>query len=216
LLRLTTPRKAFKDKALIYVVINGNSSWVHISQCLWSTATHIPDKIALNDQYRDSAAQEDFFVDFLGVPTLTLQMVIDKLKGQGAGQLPVEEIKQTIWVLNSILQSEIEHPSPEPILESRIFPVRDPNGHVELCTSAAAFAIADRKPLHDLFSNKAKFFDFNLNDVSRLEPFLKWAGLENRYLSCSVKEISTLCGDSNRRMSNPNRDISRKSHGLLR
>ncbi|OXV09681.1 hypothetical protein Egran_02556, partial [Elaphomyces granulatus] len=209
-------KNAFKDEALIYVVINGNSSWVHISQCLWSTATHIPEKIALNDQYCDSAAQEDFFVDFLGVQTLTLQMVIDKLKGQGAGQLSVKEIKQTIWVLNSFLQSETEYPNPEPILKSHIFPVRDPDGQVELCTSAMAFAIADRKHLYDLFSNKAKIFDFNLNDVSRLEPFLKWAGLENRYLSCSVKEISTLCGDSNRRMSNPDRDISRKSHGLLR
>jgi hypothetical protein len=213
MLRLTTPRNTFRDVALIYVVKDGINHWVKVSQCLWSTVTQIPDKFALYDHY---STLEDFFVDFLGVQTLNLQMVFDKLKGQGTGQSSVEDVKETIWALNSFLRSEAEHPNPESILESRIFPVRNPNGHVELCMSMTAFAVADRKPLHDLFSNKAKIFDFNLNDVSRLEPFLKWAGLENRYLSCSVKEISTLCGDSNRRMSNPDRDISRKSHGLLR
>ena len=155
-------------------------------------------------------------MDFLGVQTLNLQMVFDKLKGQGEGQSSVDEIKKTIRTLNSFLKSETKHPDPEPILESRIFPVRDPNGDVELCTSEAAFAIVDRTPMHNLFIKEAKFFDFSLNEILELEPFLKWVRLEDRYLSCSVKEFSSLCGGSNRQISNLDRDISRKSHGLLR
>ena len=216
MLRLTAPRNAFKDEALVYLCINGISSWVKASQCIFwrTTAAKIDRKIALSDNHYYTL--EDFFVGFLGIQTLNLQMVFDKLKEQGAGQSSVEEVKETIWMLNSFLRIETEHPSPEPIIESRIFPVRNPNGEVELATSAMAFTIPDRKRLYDLFSNEAKFFDFSLNDISRLEPFLKWAGLENRYLSCSIKEISTLCGDSERRISDPDRDIGQKSHGLLR
>jgi hypothetical protein len=155
-------------------------------------------------------------VNFLGVGTLTLQMVFDKLKEQGAGQSSVEEVKESISVLNSFLQSEKKPPSPKRLLERRVFPVRYPNGGVELCTSETAFSIADRKHLQDLFSNMAKFLDFGTNDVPPLEPFFKWAGLENRYLSRSVKEISTLCGAPDRAISNPDRDIRRRAHGLLR
>ncbi|OCL02139.1 hypothetical protein AOQ84DRAFT_424260 [Glonium stellatum] len=206
-------KKSFEDEALIYVVTNGVGHWFKVSQCLWSTATQIRGMTALNDHY---GALKDLFVDFLGVRTLNLQMVFDKLKEQGAGQSSVEEVKKTIWLLNSLLQSERRHPSPKPILESRVFPVRHPGGSVRLLASAAAFVIADRKHLHDLFSGEAKFLDFSTNDIPRLEPFFKWAGLESRYLSCSVREISTLCGDPDRPISHPDRDISRKAHGLLR
>ena len=169
--------------------------------------------IALNDHYD---TLKDFFVNFLGVKTLNLQMVFDKLKEQGAGQSSIEEVRKTIFLLNSLLQSEKKHPSPKAILESSVFPVRYPDGSVELRTSVTAFAIADRKHLYDLFSNQAKFLDFSMNDIPGLEPFLKWTGLENRYLSRSVKEISTLRGDSERPISHRDRDVSRKAHGLLR
>lgn len=211
--RLTTLRKAFEDEALVYVVLNGASGWFKVSQCLWSTATQIRGMIALNNHYD---TLKDFFVNFLGVKTLDLQMVFDKLKEQGAGQSSIEEVKGTIWVLNSLLQSEKKHPSPKAILESSIFPIRYPDGSVGLRTSATAFAIADRKHLYDLFSNQAKFLDFSMNDIPRLECFLKWAGLENRYLSRSVKEISTLRGGLDKPISHPDRDVSRKAHGLLR
>ena len=211
--RLTILRKAFEDEALVYVVLNGASGWFKVSQCLWSTATQIRGMVALNDHYD---TLKDFFVNFLGVKTLNLQMVFDKLKEQGAGQSSIEEVRKTIWILNSLLQSEKKHPSPKEILESSVFPVRYPDSSVELRTSATAFAIADRKHLYDSFSNQAKFLDFSTNDVLRLEHFFRWAGLENRYLSRSVKEISTLRGDQDRPISHPDRDVSRKAHGLLR
>ena len=210
---LTTLRKLFEDEALVYVVLNGVSSWFKVSQCLWYTATQIRGMIALSDHY---GTLKDFFVNFLGVKTLNLQMVFDKLKEQGAGQSSIKEVKKTIWALNSLLQSEKRHPSPKAILESSVFPVRYPDGNVELRTSATAFAIADRKHLYDPFSNQAKFLDFSTNDILRLEHFLKWAGLENRYLSRSVKEISTLRGDPDKPISHPDRDVSPKAHGLLR
>lgn len=212
-LRLTTSRKAFEDEALIYIPRNGRSGWFKVSHCLWSNATQIRGMVCLNDHYE---LLEDFFVGFLGARTLNLQMVLDELIEQGRRQSSVEEIKQNIEVLNSFLKSDKGPPSPSGILDSQVFPVRYPAGSVNLRTSTTDFAIADRKHLRSLFSSKAKILDFDINDIPRLEPFFKWTGLDSRYLSSSVKEISTLCGNFDRLVSDPDRDIRRKAHGLLR
>ena len=169
--------------------------------------------MALNDLYEDLS---DFFIELLGVRTLTLEMVHDKLVEQGGGQSSVSDVKETIWLLNSYLQGEEELPSPRRLIASKVFPVRYPNGTVELCSSVVDFAITDRKHLSDWFSGKAKFLDFNVNEIPRLEPFLRWVGLEARYLSSSIKEISALCGDSHRSLALTDRSIARKAHGLLR
>jgi hypothetical protein len=143
-------------------------------------------------------------------------MVLDKLITQGSQPTPVDEVKKTLRLLNSYLESTEDLPSPKQLLKRKVFPVRYPNGIVELCSSTVNFAIADRKHLLDLFSTEAKFLDFDINEIANIEPFLRWTGLENRYLSCSVKEISTLHGDSHRSLTSADRNISRKAYGLLR
>ncbi|GKZ34319.1 hypothetical protein AbraIFM66950_004548 [Aspergillus brasiliensis] len=204
-------RLMFWDDPLIFVA----SNWYRVSECLWSTATSISGRIALNDHYHDL---REFFVDFLGVQTLTLQMVVEKLRDQSlTGSSSVNDVKDTIWTLNSLLQSEgSDSISPEPILNSAVFPVRFPQGGVQLQTSASAFGIADRKHLFSHFSSKAKLLDFEVDQIPRLEPFLQWTGLKDRYLSCNIKEITMVGGDDATPLSNPDRDIRRKAHGLLR
>lgn len=198
---------------LIYYESGDDKRWYRPSECLWSTVTDIKGMITLNDKYEDLA---EFFTEFIGVRTLTLQMVHDKLVEEGNAQCSPEQIKQTIWLLNSYMQSDSNLPDPKTVLQARVFPVRYPNGTVELCSSAVDFAIADRKHLLDLFCSRAKFLDFDVNEVARLEPFLQWTGLGKRYISASVKEISMLRGDSHRDLTSPERDIARKAYGLLR
>jgi len=169
--------------------------------------------VALNDAYPGLA---EFFTEFIGVRTLTLQMVHDKLVEEGNARCSPPQIKQTIWLLNSYMQSESNTPDPKAILHARVFPVRYPNGTVELYSSAVDFAIADRKHLLDLFCSRAKFLDFDVNEVARLEPFLQWTGLDKRYISSSVKEISMVRGDSHRALISPERNIARRAYGLLR
>ncbi|RDH24776.1 hypothetical protein M747DRAFT_252824 [Aspergillus niger ATCC 13496] len=204
-------RKRFVEDPLIYVAPN----WYTTPECLWSTATSIPGRTALNDHYQDL---KDFFVDCLGVQTLTLQMVVEKLRNQGrVGSSSVDEVKSTIWTLNSLLQTEqTDIVPPEQVLDCAVFPVRFPQGGVQLQTSASAFAIADRKHLFSHFSFKAKLLDYEVDEVPRLEQFLQWTGLKGRYLSSCVKEITMVGGDDARPLSNPGRDICRKAHGLLR
>lgn len=213
--KLTASSESFQQDSLIFVPADwkGDTRWLSTSQCLWSTATKINGKATLNDQYESFF---DFFVKFLGVNTLTLEMVIDKLKEQGKVKTPVKEIKDTMWVINDFLQNEKEYPNADRILDGNLFPIRYPDGTIRLCSSDTDFAIADREHLLDLYSGKCKILDFEVNETIRLRPFLQWAGLEKRCLSLSTKEISALCGDAETRLDSIDRDLARKAYGLLR
>lgn len=191
---------------------NGQHGWYKVSECLWASATAIRGKITLNDHFEDL---KDFFVAFLGVAELDFAMVLDKLV-ESTGQASVAEIKDTLWVFNSLLLGQNPLQSPEQILESRIFPVRYPNGQVELRTSRIDFGIVDRQRFGNAFSNQAKLLDFSLDEVRRLKPFFQWAGLENRYLSSVVKEISRLQGGDPTPISTQDRDVSRRARSLFR
>lgn len=209
-------RAQFELGGLIYYEDENSIHWYKSSECLWSTVTDVKGMVSLSGLYEDL---QNFFVEFLGVRTLTLQMVHNKLIEQAAGKAPIREVKETIWLFNSYLQDYDEEetlPSPKKLLKSKIFPVKYPNGTVNLCSCTEDFAIQDRKPLSDLFSGKAKFLDFDFYEIPRLEPFLRWAGLETRYLSSCVKEISALCSDYHQSLTSPDKKIARKAHGLLR
>jgi hypothetical protein len=143
-------------------------------------------------------------------------MVHDKLVTEASGQSTSVKIKQTIWLLNSYLQTAEQVPDPRQVLHAKVFPVKLPTGTVELCSSSVGFVINDRKHLSELFSGKARSLDFDVNEVIRLEPFLKWAGLDKRYLSSSVKETSTVRGDSDFTPAPPSWSIAQKAHGLPR
>jgi hypothetical protein len=220
IVQLTLLREYIERLKLVYHVDADEADpeyWYPPRDCLWSTTTEIKGMRNISNLYNDLSA---LFVDVLGVPTLTLEMVADKLaelgKDKGAA---VEEIKNTIWQVNALLQSEETHPNPNQILEGNVFPARSPNNGdlVELRSSKVDFMIADREPLLELFSDRARRLDFSVNDILRLEPFLRWTGLENRYLSRSVKEITALGNDdSSKCLISSDRDIALKAHGLLR
>lgn len=206
-------RKFFKKYGLIWHEDEDTRGWYAPSECLWSTAIEIKDKVVLNGLYEEL---QDFFVEFLGVRSLTLEMVHDKLLEQANEGAPIHEVKKTIWLLNSYLRDEEKPPNPKKIAESKVFPVKYPNGAIHLCSLASGFAIKDRKHLSDMFSGKAKFLDFEVNDTPLLEPFLRWIGLENDYLSSRVKEISRLCDDYHQSLTRRDRQVARKAHALLR
>lgn len=180
---------------------------------MWSTVTNTRGIVTLKDLYKDL---QDFFVELLGVQTLTAEMVYSKLLEQGRAMTPINEVKDTIWLLNSYLQSEEDPPSSTSLLESRVFPVRYPNGVVELRSSTVDFTISDRKHLSQYFFDKALFLDFSTEEVLQLESFIEWAKIETRYISSCVKEISSYTGDSYRSLTSPDRKISQKAYGLLR
>ncbi|KAK3941989.1 hypothetical protein QBC46DRAFT_257257 [Diplogelasinospora grovesii] len=206
---------AFADRlrqSLIFVVKKGQPGWYKTSECLWSSTTEIRGKVTLNDHYGDL---KDFFIDTLGVKTLTLQIVYDELL-QTSPQTTVDEMKSAIWSLNALLQTEPDRVGPEPLLKACVFPVEYPNGVKALRTADTEFAIVDREYLATRFKGRIKLLDYSLEDVRRLKPFFEWANLTHRYLSVSVKNITSVLDGTRRPVLVPNRDLKRKAHALLR
>ena len=168
---------------------------------------------ALRELYGDL---ETFFLDRLGVQKVTAKLVYDKLKAPDCPNLSVTEIKETIMQFNAFLGKYEGGLDPFPVVNNEILPVRFPSGEVRLRNAAQGFALLDRQRLGDDFASQAKFLDFSMDEIRTLRPFISWAGLEERYLSRAVKEISSANDDSTQPISSPGRDIKQKAHALLR
>ncbi|CAK7200393.1 hypothetical protein SEUCBS139899_003088 [Sporothrix eucalyptigena] len=199
---------------LIYVADEedpDDGKWYSPETCLWASATKIRGMVTLNDIYPDL---KTFFVDGLGVQTMTAKMVYDKLIGP---ELTVDETKQTIHTFNSLLENNAvgRDMDPAAVFEKKVFPVRLPGGAVRLCQGNDHFALVDRQSLADQFSAQAKFLDFDLDEVRSLLPFIEWVGLKNKYLSQIVKEISGVAGDDRRPILLRDRDIRNKARALF-
>lgn len=151
---------------------------------------------------------------------MTLEMVYDMLKNEDL-DIPVEEVKRDLLEFSSLLASGPRTLSPFPVLRNKIFPVRSSKGDGEPEVTlrdgySDDFAIVDRIKLEKAFKKKANFLDFDLDEVRHLQHFIEWAGLEERYLSKGVKEISYADTTSTHPISTPDREIKRKAHALLR
>jgi hypothetical protein len=207
---LIVSREDFETAALIYFDHNGTPGWHKPSDCVWSDTTHIHGKIAVNAQYRDL---KDFFVEKLRVPQLDLTMVFDQLLQARSLNLPVSEVKELLKTLNSFLRSESSPPSPGRLLNARVFPVREPSsGNVILCTSETQFALVDREGPPSRLTEVIRVLDFTLQEIRHLKPLLAWTGLESRYLSRCMREISRVGDGIQAPISQPHRDLRRKAY----
>ncbi|KAK4038181.1 hypothetical protein C8A01DRAFT_17707 [Parachaetomium inaequale] len=205
-------REQFETESLVFIHTDEESGWYKPSECLWSSTADIQGMVTLNDDYEEL---KDFFVDTLGVKTLTLQMVYDELL-QLSPQQTADDVKRTVWSFNALLQTEPNQLDPERLRQAHVFPIRYPSGKRALGSADTDFAIVDREDLAARFRGRIKLLDYPLEEIRRLRPFLEWANLERRYLSACVKEIPSFSGGPSRRISTPNRDLKRKAHALLR
>lgn len=153
-------------------------------------------------------------METLGVRRLDANLVYQELLELSAGEATVDQVKDLIFTLNSQIETE-ENDSVE-FSRLPILPVRDFGGNVSLDANGTGFAIVDRKKLHDIFRGRVKLLDFSLEEVCQLRPFIRWAGIEGRYLSRLVKETSTLNSTDKRPISDPYQDLKKKAYGLLR
>lgn len=210
-----TLKASFENDALIFADVERglfSRQWFKPSQCLWSSPTSIRNKINLSSIY--DSKLEKFFVETLGVRRLDANLVYQELLELSAGEATVDQVKDLIFTLNSQIETE-ENDSVE-FSRLPILPVRDFGGNVSLDANGTGFAIVDRKKLHDIFRGRVKLLDFSLEEVCQLRPFIRWAGIEGRYLSRLVKETSTLNSTDKRPISDPYQDLKKKAYGLLR
>lgn len=208
------PSDAFEIDALIYASMDDLPLWHKPSQCVWSKAARLRGKVSLNEDYEDL---ERLFTKVLGVKHVDLMMAIDELKHSSSRpSVLVPEVKQSIWTVNSLLSTEACLPDPSDILNSSIFPIRYPHEEVICRSVSTEFFIVDREQLRQNFATKVKFLDFSLEDVARLRPFLHWAGLQSRYFSRCVKEVTSFPGEGASPISSPDVQIRYRAHPLLR
>ena len=146
----------------MYVEQNGSSSWHQPSECLWSNITNIEGKVAINVQYKDL---KDFFTVMFGVLFMNLTMVYDSLLEVSSKNPSVDRVKELLRAFNSLLTSNDNISKPGRMLQSRVFPVRAPNGHITLCSSQTEFVIVDRLEAFNIFKDRVKFLDFSLQEV---------------------------------------------------
>lgn len=157
---------------------------------------------------------KDFFIEMLGVTSLTIQMLYDELK-QPSPQSDINDIKDAMLSLSSRLQTSPTLLDPQPILDANIFPVRYCNGEVVLRSAKVDFAIPDRDNLSNMFKEKITMLDFELEDIRRLKSFFEWTKLQGRYLSSCVKEGTSVSGIG-RPITTEIRDLKLRAYYILR
>ncbi|KAJ6007726.1 hypothetical protein N7540_011702 [Penicillium herquei] len=205
-------RREFRENALIFVETDSQTGWYKSSECLWSSSTEIRGKVTLNDQYEEL---EEFFIDTLGVQTLTLKMAYDDLLATGS-EATMEEIVSKLWSLNALLLMDDTYVDPKPLLKKPIFPVVYPDGSNGHCSTDTEFAIGDREHLASQFRGKIKILDFTQEEVRSLKAFFDWANLSHRCLSASSKSMTSISGETTPFYPSSTRDLTRKAHAILR
>lgn len=209
----------FRDGPLIYSHGDEDSSWYGTGKCLWSSGTGVQGLVNLAQVYGHDL--EGFFVESLQVTRLTAQLVYDELLALGDKQGTIEtvqHVKRQLLAFSSLLQEETlsQAPAPAPLLEKAILPIRQANGNVLLLPASTAFTIVDRAGSMAQFRNLFKTLDFTMQEVHDLELFIRWADLQNRYLSQMVEEVPHLGSGDKFRVSEPRYDLRKKAHGLVR
>jgi hypothetical protein len=193
---------------LIYNVLN--NTWVATSSCLWSKDAQIPGKITIISQYKDL---KDLFVGVLKVKIPDLGMLVEELSRVAISLPTVDDVKSLIWQINSFTPSR---KALENLVDYPIFPVRVPNGTVELRDRSGNFSIIDRQPWADVFQGEVDFLHFTLEEVRKLRPFLSCLDLEDRYLSRVIVEKSSFQGNIQEPSGKRTRQLRRRAHALSR
>ncbi|KAI1294395.1 hypothetical protein F5Y03DRAFT_372918 [Xylaria venustula] len=209
----TSDKMALREKFRTTALIFAQDEWHTTDLCVWSRENSLPGKVQLSQHYD---GMESTFVDVLGI-TLDLDMAYDMVLAVGASATAtIHQAKEALRRFNSVLSDAKTQPDPTEILRSSVFPVRYPNGSVELSQADLVdFAIADQRisehRLHDSF----EMLDFAPHEVLSLQPFLKWAGLKNRFLSARVFEITKPLGTTVL-LPDPRRSIQLRAYSLCR
>ncbi len=212
---LISSRYSFERLGLVYVRQSPTSvAWLSPSACLWSSSTSIAGKATISGLYPEL---KPLFTQVLGVSHITLDLVYEELLKAESVNASASQVKRLLRTLNSLLPTASKPPRPGRLLQSRCFPVRAPGESGAILISCEAeFFIVDRDDMFASFGDRVRCLDFSLNEVCDMKPFFEWAGLESKFLSRSIEEVSRVHGGIQWPIRDRKRDIRRKAYGLLR
>jgi hypothetical protein len=175
----------------------------------------MPGKPCLESLYPDLAG---LFLDYFAVPKPNFALAYQQLVEVGSTVPTIAYAKNLLWSLAALLTADNEsRPSfGDQASLCRVFPVNIPDQSTRLLTALDNFAIIDRQHYALYLKDKIKVLDFSMEEVRRLKPLIKWAGLTGRYLSRLVAE-RTVVEDDFCAMDKPlTRDLVRKAGAFVR
>ncbi|CVK97588.1 uncharacterized protein FMAN_11602 [Fusarium mangiferae] len=180
-------RTLFESSPLIFISDGQYIGWHTSTEVLWSSNTDLCGMGTLDDTYE---TLRGFFVDKLGIESLSLKILYDRLNK--SPKCKPQQMKEAFFILNDFLRSETAFLDPQPVRNAEIFPVKDPDGSVSLRSVETDFAIGDNDILRINFETHIRLLDFDLGEFYRLKPLFEWLKLESRYLSRCVREDVTV------------------------
>ncbi len=153
--------------------------------------SHIQNKVAIARHYQ---GLQEFFVDRLLAHKPNIPMLVEELLVLADQKSPqVQAVKDLIKELNSFGPRA---PALDRLKGAPILPVKGTDSLIRLAKATDAFAIVDRVHYFELFANKIPVMDYSREDTHRLESFFSALGLEERYMSRFVRELSMVNGAS--------------------
>ena len=205
-------RSTFEDSALVY--IPKENAWRPPSQCVWvESSVKIPRKTSIADAY---PLKKTFFTTVLKISEPTVEMYIDSLKAEAKGKVSAGKIKETMALICGLGIGESDLSS---LVEAKVLPVKLTNGMGSFASASSKdvfidFAIVDNTIHWDAFEGKIVVLDFSLEEIRDTRPLLLAMGLQERFSSKLVKEVTDVRGGSQDH--EMTRNLRIKSQALVR
>ncbi|KAL8947441.1 MAG: hypothetical protein Q9222_006278 [Ikaeria aurantiellina] len=204
-------RFTFEDSALVYVP--REKSWRPPSQCVWvESSIKIPGKACIADAY---PLKKTFFTRILKVSEPTVWMYIDALIAGAKGKTSAAQIKETMALICRLGIEENDHSR---LTGAAFLPVKLANGRADFASASPEesidFAILENAIHQDAFGGKINIVDMTLEELRDTKPLLLAMGLERKFSSKLVKEITNVNGGS--QDYDMTRNIRIKSQAIVR
>lgn len=205
-------RSTFEDSALVF--IPKEDAWCPPSQCVWVESNiKIPGKASIAEAYPSLAT---FFTKVLDISKPTVEMYVDSMKAEAKGKPSAARIKETMRLICSLGVGENDFSS---LIEAKVLPVKLANGaggfsSASFKADCVDFAIVENTVHRDAFKGRIVVLDFSLEEIRDTRPLLLAMGLEARFSSKLVKEVTDVRGGSQDREMTGNLRI--KSQAIVR
>ena len=187
-------RSTFEDSALVY--IPKENAWCPPSQCVWvESSVKIPGKVSIADAY---PLKKTFFTTVLKISEPTVEMYVDSLKAGAEGKASAAQIKETMALICRLGVGETDLSS---LVEAKVLPVKLANGVGSFVSASSKdesvdFAVVENTIHWNAFKGKIVVLGFSLEEIRDTRPLLLAMGLEERFSSKLVKEVTDVRGGS--------------------
>ena len=187
-------RSTFEDSALVY--IPKENAWRPPSQCVWvESSVKIPWKTSVADVY---PLKKTFFTTVLKISEPTVKMYIDSLEAEAKGKASVVQIKETMVLICGLGIGETDFSS---LVKAKVLPIKLANGVGSFASASSKddfvdFAIVENTIHWDAFRGKIVVLNLSLEEIRDTRPLLLAMGLEERFSSKLVKEVTDVSGGS--------------------